>query len=107
MSPAETIIGIYRGFQTTIGCGTTTLYLDDETWVIVWTSPFPREGRGERYAARYSFNQCRLSEGAPGGYLPEVWGQILACEVREKWGGNPNTATAESRPLVMVDGMDA
>ena len=105
MNEAEAIIGIYRGFQTAIGCGDTYLRLDGERWILSWVSPFPKQGESS-CAARYGFDPVRLAiNGIPGGHTPEAWGAILASEVREKWGGNPDRPVPGAKPLVCVDGL--
>jgi hypothetical protein len=91
MSEAEAIIGIYRGFQDAIGCGTTSLSLQaapGPVWVLEWISPVPRNSDGQRaYGARYGIDPRRLIDGgAMHGHTPEAWGEILERSTGEVGG---------------------
>ena len=103
---AETIIGIYLGFQSEIGCGETVLFRDGRFWKLTWYSPTSRTNT-PRYAARYQFDSLRLASGnATVPFSPEAWGRILATEVRNKWGGNPTKPGPDAKPIRFIDGLE-
>jgi len=104
MSEADTIIGIYQGFQSAIGCGRTILWQEDTTWYLQWTSPF--SSRTKTHVARYAFARRELvNRHWTKDFSVDTWGAILASEVREKWGGNPDQADKDSKPLIFQDGL--
>jgi hypothetical protein len=103
MTEADIIIGIYQGFQAAIGCGHTVLWRDEYGWFLEWTSPVCR---GHRHGASYRFSSRELFRFEEVHHFdPSQWGAILASEVREKWGGNPDQADKDSKPLIFQDGL--
>jgi hypothetical protein len=97
---AETIIGIYLGFQSEIGCGETVLFFDNGAWRITWRSP---RGIGDQWVARYAFSPRQV---ANLDFEPEAWGRILATEVRNQWGGNPTKPGPDAKPIQFIDGLE-
>jgi hypothetical protein len=104
MTEAEVIVGIYRAFVASVGCGRTILWEKDGMWLLDWESP--RDELGRRFAVRYGFDCDRLSLGdIPRGF-DEHWGRRLGARVRATWGGSP-TREDDGKTLRFQDGAAA